>query len=569
MSARGRRLALFVGGLVVAASAGAQISPGPLASPHAALEGSGNCLTCHRAGQGVDAALCFACHKALAERVASGRGLHADGEHRACERCHSEHNGREFALVYWPDGEAAFEHARGGWPLAGRHARLACRDCHRAERVAPRLRELEPELDPGRTFLGLPTACVDCHADPHRGSMRGESCADCHSQESWKEPKRFDHATTRFPLEGAHGRTACADCHRQPEVAADEPRPRVFDQFRAASALPACADCHRDPHAGRLGRDCASCHSTSTFRAAKRAGFDHDRTAYPLRGRHLAVACEKCHAPGAGLRVAGFERCAACHRDPHLGQLAAAAVGGGCDACHSLDAFQPARYGFDEHQRSRFPLAGAHRAVPCSACHAEAAASEISGAPRVAARARRFRFASSECADCHRDPHGGELERWTEGAGCRACHGEESWRPARFDHPRTRFPLTGAHARAACEGCHPRGEVAGERRFAGRPLDCAGCHRDVHAGQFEIGGATDCARCHGLETFRPAPGFDHARTRFPLDGRHLGVACARCHPTETTPEGALVRYRPRPVECAGCHATAGGAGGAGSGGSGS
>ncbi|HLF56966.1 MAG TPA: hypothetical protein VI942_09000, partial [Thermoanaerobaculia bacterium] len=104
-----------------------------------------------------------------------------------------------------------------------------------------------------------------------------------------------------------------------------------------------------------------------------------------------------------------------------------------------------------------------------------------------------------------------------------------------------------------CDRCHPAAND-GMRRFAGRPLDCAGCHRDAHAGQLALAGATDCARCHDVERIRPAPGFDHARSRFPLDGRHVGVACASCHPAEPG-EPPVVRYRPRPLDCAGCHAT--------------
>src|SRR3990172_11046201 len=43
-------------------------------------------------------------------------------------------------------------------------------------------------------------------------------------------------------------------------------------------------------------------------------------------------------------------------------------------------------------------------------------------------------------------------------------------RRADFDHLRTGFPLTGAHAQARCETCHTGG------RFAGTPKQCADCH---------------------------------------------------------------------------------------------
>lgn len=538
---------------LLAAGAGAQISPGPLSSPHAALDGTKHCFSCHRAGEGVDAALCFDCHRALAARVAAGAGLHADEAHRACERCHSEHNGREFDLVHFDGGRERFDHRAAGWPLRGRHARLACAECHRAERVDRRLLDVEPELDLASTHLGLATGCVSCHADPHGGTPSAPSCASCHGEETWKEATGFDHARTRYPLDGAHARVACAECHRIPEGAPEGARP--FTQF-AGRALPACADCHDDPHRGRLGARCADCHSTTSFRTTGGARFDHERTRYPLRGRHASVACADCHPAGRALRVPDFERCETCHRDVHAGQLRAAAGGGACSDCHDVDGFRPADYGPERHDRSAFALAGAHRAVPCSACHRATAARELPAPFAAAARGEiaRFRFAGTACADCHRDPHQGQLDRYAGDEGCASCHGVDGWRAARFDHDRSRYPLVGRHAALACAACHAP-DATGTVRLAGLPLDCAGCHRDVHGGQLARDGATVCERCHSVAGFRPAPGFDHAvDARWALDGAHARVACAACHAAEMAAEGPRVRYRPLPMDCAGCHA---------------
>jgi hypothetical protein len=546
-------LALVVGGLA-ASAARAQISPGPLSRPHATLEGNRNCLSCHRAGKGVDPGLCFDCHGALADRVAARQGLHADPAFARCERCHSEHNGVEFELVHFPEGEAGFDHGRTGWKLEGKHATVACRECHRTDRVDPAVLRREPAKNLARSFLGLPTACTGCHQDPHRGSMKAASCADCHSQNSWKEPRGFDHAATRFPLADAHARAACTACHK-PE--AGEERTLAFGQF-AGVPLPACADCHRDPHRGKLGADCASCHSTVSFRGAAPARFDHDRTGWPLAGRHARVACAACHRPGRELDIPGADRCETCHRDPHAGQLrTVAGAPATCVTCHTVDGFLPARFGPAEHERSRFPLTGAHRAVPCTACHAMVRSGELPVPFRRGASepVRAFRSAAAACADCHRDPHAGALAQRVGAAGCAACHDTASWRSVRFDHATTRFPLDGRHAAVACAKCHPD-DAAGNPQLAGRPLECAACHADPHGAQLARAGITDCARCHGVAGFRPAGGFDHGRdSRFPLDGRHAAVACAGCHPTEGRGEAALVRYRPRPTDCAGCHAT--------------
>jgi hypothetical protein len=561
----GPRPLLLAAALALGAAAlGAQISPGPLSAPHSGLEGSTTCLSCHRAGQAVDPALCYACHKALGEQVAAGRGLHAGDDFRRCERCHSEHNGREFRLVdFGKGGEAGFDHARTGWRLEGKHAGLGCRQCHRADRVAAAVRAAEPQKDLARTYLGLPTACTACHADPHRGSL-STACTDCHDAASWKNV-RFDHARTRYPLTGRHAPVACLQCHRQADPAA---KTLELGQFRNR-ALPACAECHRDPHAGRLGANCATCHSTADWRTVARTDFDHERTAYPLRGKHRAVACASCHPGGQGLRVPGFERCETCHRDAHAGQLARVAGRGACADCHTVDAFSPARYGPADHATARFALAGAHRAVPCPACHRPVAAALLPPPFQrgAAGPLTQYRFADTSCRSCHADPHRGALDRYAGPQGCSACHSEEAWRAVRFDHSKSRYPLAGRHLAVPCASCHPR-DAAGALVLTGRPLDCAGCHRDVHAGQLARatagGPVQDCARCHTVDGFRPATGFDHQRdSQFPLDGRHARVACERCHPAERVAgtEAPVVRYRPRPRDCAGCHGPTGRPGG--------
>lgn len=542
-----------------AAPSAAQISPGPLAAAHAELEGNRACLSCHHPGKGVDAALCLDCHRALGERVAAGQGLHARPDHQRCERCHSDHNGRDFALVRWPAGEAAFDHATAGWPLVGKHAAAACRDCHKAQFVSPALRATEPKRDPARTFLGLSTACTACHADPHQGSLAPAACTDCHSQETWKGAAGFDHARTRYVLSGAHAKTPCLECHKQPAPAGGE-KTLLLAQYKNR-ALPGCAECHADVHRGKLGADCASCHTTTTFRSGENPRFDHERTAYPLRGRHRTVECARCHTAGRELRIPGFERCEACHRDEHAGQLLALSARPGrtaCADCHAVERFQPARYGAEEHAQSRFPLAGAHLAIPCVGCHREVAGTALPAPFRRAGQpaTRQYRFAATTCRDCHKDPHAGSLDRYAGTQGCAACHGETSWREVRIDHAKTRYPLAGRHAATACAACHPRA-ADGQLALAPRPLDCAGCHRDVHAGQLAIRGDTACERCHSTDAFRPAPGFAHQRdSRYALDGRHVNLPCAACHRLERQGDAEVIRFRPLPVECAGCHGQA-------------
>jgi len=54
--------------------------------------------------------------------------------------------------------------------------------------------------------------------------------------------------------------------------------------------------------------DCAECHRPDRWRLAR---FDHDQTAWPLRGRHFTTACASCHT---GQRWVGLPtECWDCH----------------------------------------------------------------------------------------------------------------------------------------------------------------------------------------------------------------------------------------------------------------
>jgi hypothetical protein len=202
-----------------------------------------------------------------------------------------------------------------------------------------------------------------------------------------------------------------------------------------------------------------------------------------------------------------------------------------CGACHRPEGWRPAQVSARfEHARGRFPLEGAHARTGCTACHTTLA----------------FRGTPSTCAGCHTDVHRGEL-----GTECGRCHTPRTFvdRAAmRRVHQVTRFPLSGAHAAAECEACHAPA-AQGALRFVARPPECEGCHRDA------IGAATqpdhraagfvrECERCHVPVAWNRAR-FDHATTRFPLDGAHRAATCEGCH-------GDRV-YRGKATACVGCH----------------
>jgi hypothetical protein len=538
------------------APAGAQISPGPLARPHASLEGPTRCTQCHGGRREPTTQKCLACHREIAWLQQQGRGFHARRDARgACSSCHPDHAGVEFQLIQWPGGEPErFDHARGtGYALEQSHATLKCSACHtRRLRVSP-----AAALSPRRSstgWVGLETDCASCHTDPHRGRLEG-ACTRCHDTGIWKDAPGFDHARSEYPLTGKHRDVPCAKCHLSPRLrpstdSAGKPVP-VFRPVPFRD----CSSCHADPHRGRLTGTCSGCHVTSSFRTIDRAGFDHDRTRYPLRGGHVSVACASCDAGGPDDTVRpAFATCAACHRDPHRGQATLAGKTVDCAACHRLEAFTPATYTLAQHQLTSFPLLGRHTRVACSACHTTRpapadAASARRGAAAVAGSPAHeivIRPPSRTCTDCHVDAHGEQLAGRGDRGACNNCHSLEGWRPSTFGaatHASLRLPLDGAHATVPCTACHaekrpglrplPPGAAAGSARVALRPPEttCGQCHADPHVWSSARTPPAPCTTCHTTQSFRRTT-MDvaaHASTRYPLEGSHRAVPCVACH----------------------------------------
>ena len=82
----------------------------------------------------------------------------------------------DFQLIEWKEGDPSrFDHSRAGWPLQGKHARLACEKCHNDEM---RARVGAPDAR-ATSWIGLETGCKSCHDDPHEGRL-GVDCAGCH-----------------------------------------------------------------------------------------------------------------------------------------------------------------------------------------------------------------------------------------------------------------------------------------------------------------------------------------------------------------------------------------------------
>jgi hypothetical protein len=466
------------------------VSPGPLAEPHADIDGITGCTQCHVPGRFVDPARCLACHEEVQEEIDTKKGFHAQRD-SGCHECHSDHRGREFDLIRV--AEDTFPHD-DVFPLRGKHADAECTDCHEED-----------------TWEGLTTDCASCHADeePHGAAESSRellnSCELCHGDADWEVESIpsvvFDHtnaAQTAFTLEGGHLDPTCAECH--------------VDARFVPTAHDECLDCHDDPHRAPFDDQCESCHNVAAWRVS---AFEHSVTGYDLVGVHNDVSCRECHGNSTTRRLP-HATCANCHDDVHNGQFDPQP----CNSCHSQTEPGWVLVDFD-HDATDFPLLGEHVEVECVECHGEGVDAIFAGVDHA------------DCDSCHEDSHDGRFEP----TACSTCHGEEGWKVDDFDHDRTAFPLVGNHADAECESCHADGV------WAGLPHEsCGDCHDDD---PHEFLGTASCSDCHTPIVDWQALIYEHGDTGFELEPQHTEAACVDCH--------ELDRFDGLDPLCSGCH----------------
>lgn len=532
------------------------VNPGPLSSPHSSLEGIKNCTSCHASAQGVPDEKCLACHKEIQERISQRKGYHARVS-GSCVKCHGEHKGADYDLMGL--SRIQFDHTETGWPLTGKHSDIDCPKCH----TKTRKNVSTGQLTQRKTYLGNNSACQACHKSPHQNKKAlFQQCYKCHDTNAWekRESPNFDHnRETKFALTGSHETVNCISCHTKKVWA---PMPMQ------------CVNCHKDPHDGQFGKKCEGCHNTKAWTAASAAMgkatkgstsvgtgaaavgkgktgskstksakstsvFDHNKTAFPLLGKHQAVPCKTCHGPVIG-KMDNFQDCVGCHKDVHKGAYAPTP----CRTCHSFEGFNiiksaPALQtskpestksnlssqsstkpfvppsGFD-HAVTGFPLVGKHEMVTCENCH-------VGG---------KFKGIGRTCNSCHNDFHKGEL-----GFECERCHSPAiSFMDVEFNHNReAKFRIDGAHVRNQCNQCH------WNNKYKFGDFNCSTCHYDVHKGSF----GPNCDRCHTTTGFKLAEGF-HDFGSFRIGGVHNKLDCVTCH----NPKAPA---RARAMECQTCH----------------
>ena len=460
--------------LLFAGAAAAQLSPGDLSEPHKNLEGLTNCTSCHELGEGPSAAKCLECHQALRKQIENKKGLHytyTEVEKKICFTCHNEHAGREFQLVRWEPSQEKFDHTQTGYHLQGKHAKLQCRECHNPAMIHTDLKSLEKDIDLTKTFIGLDTNCLSCHHDEHRKQL-GSNCTTCHNQNNWKESVQFNHDKAEFKLTGKHKNVDCMKCH--PMLVDSNPqfiKDTTFVKFINIDSKN-CTSCHKDIHNNKFGQDCVRCHVTEGWKILDERNMDHNKTNFPLKGKHIGLKCEKCHTPGVRFAKNQYDECRDCHKDYHLGQFVTRSDKGACESCHNVDGYKPTLFTIASHNKSEFPLEGAHLAQPCFVCHNFL---ESNAEPKV----RDFKPKERKCAECHRDVHLGQFANASPSKTCTDCHSISVWKELKFDHNKdSSYPLKGAHQKVACNGCHLVTQNGTESFIRYKSIDtkCESCH---------------------------------------------------------------------------------------------
>ena len=178
---------------------------------------------------------------------------------------------------------------------------------------------------------------------------------------------------------------------------------------------------------------------------------------------------------------------------------------------------------------------------------------------------------NQKCLDCHDDiqsllnqNRGYHADPSVRRQDCFDCHSEHHGRrfdmmrfdEDNFDHNLTGYELEGQHKVIECRECHKADFIsdreirARQGTFLGLDDACLSCHDDYHQNTL----SSDCISCHDIEAFRPAPGFDHDDSEFPLRGEHAEVDCKECHAITSRNGREFQEFTDIPfASCVDCH----------------
>jgi hypothetical protein len=320
-----------------------------------------------------------------------------------CTDCHQTQGWHQFAGF----PEQSYPHRLTGFALVGAHANADCQSCHGSNND-PDYQLTYTRASQSYTYPHpLSEECESCHVDVHDGAFQNASgiteCESCHNNKAFY-PTDFGIAEhnkrTDFALTGAHLATPCFACH------SSNGGFQPIDQWHFAFDDQSCEGCHAEdnPHEDSFtlngsGQACESCHDTKAW--DRDITFDHSKTAFALTGAHSSITCTSCHEKeqsGATLHLrfdTADQECVSCHQpdNPHHGQFMKDGVTQDCASCHDTEAFTIAAF---DHDKTQFPLDGAHSGVSCRSCHQTEQGAD--GEAFV-----RFKPLSTKCESCHGD----------------------------------------------------------------------------------------------------------------------------------------------------------------------
>ncbi|GAB4480220.1 MAG: hypothetical protein OHK0031_01150 [Anaerolineales bacterium] len=180
------------------------------------IEYGDSCLACHdgveslgkkfnHASTGFDLAgkhaelRCAECHNGARARADFKT---ASGNCASCHQKDDAHDGQfgtECGSCHSPKAwkPATFDHNLSAFKLDGKHANVACADCHK-----------------NNVYKGTPTQCSACHAEPalHAGMFPGQECSVCHTTNGWS-PAQYT-GPHSFPMNHGERNNRCVDCHQ-------------------------------------------------------------------------------------------------------------------------------------------------------------------------------------------------------------------------------------------------------------------------------------------------------------------------------------------------------------------
>jgi hypothetical protein len=252
------------------------ISPGPLASGHAAL--ATDCFACHAPWRGATSDRCIVCHALpdIGLRTTKGAALpqrdrktsfHQELIEQDCMACHSDHAGPKLTQRSRRPFSHALLHAAVRDKCEACHAAptnevhrdlsVNCGQCHKPQAWKP------ASFDHALLTKAALAQCAGCHKAPtdalHK-QIQG-NCGQCHGSQAWK-PATFEHGKF-FVLDRNHN-TTCVTCHASNDY-------KRYTCYGCHEHQPAKVRAEHEEEGIRDFEDCVKCHRSADKESAERA----------------------------------------------------------------------------------------------------------------------------------------------------------------------------------------------------------------------------------------------------------------------------------------------------------